>query len=869
MCGKENPADALTCHFCHIPINPLSSPGETNPPEEISGWLDDLRSGQQPFTGAEENSEENISAGAEEVPEWLARIRQRNQEEHQAGNESSAPAAGESGQEALPDWMSDLGGLQDSPPPTGEEDWLSRLRSSSAAPGTENQPAEAQPTPALPDTEDWLQQLQGFHAAAPEPEEMQPAGLEQPVEKPAMETPAGNGVSLTEGDGDFAGWLRSLEEQQIPTEETGSTLSQIAGMPPHEETLDEKLSHFESESGAPTGHIPDWLTIDSNVSPPKAEPESGSEISNWLAGLEQQSSLPQEETTPPAAGETPDWLKAFEQETLPQEETTPPANGETPEWLKAFEQETLPQEETTPPAAGETPDWLKEFKQPDNAVAAEETKNSSYKTDWFSQLSAEPVATGEENRAVESPEEPAIAPEAGETETTQTGSITSPIPYEEIIPTLDSPAFTLETGDLQPPGESSPPFVGLAAADWPPEEEPAGMQAEPVPEGLAPANLPGWLQAMRPIEAVMGEQVLPVDEDQIEKTGPLAGLPGVLPSENLVTQYRKPPVYSSRLLVSERQRAHSDILENLVGEASKPQAVQKENLDVPRTIVRLVLGLILMFAILFPILIAAPTNETPGLVTTLDSLMFSNQVESLQPGQTVLLAIDYEPGYSGEMRFAASGVIQRLLQKQVNLALISTIPAGPVLAEDLLARSAEKLQKIDTLPENALSEQVINLGYLPGGISSLLELATSPRQAAVSTFSVSAEARSPWDHPALSGVNSLQDFAAVLVITDSIDTGRAWIEQTVPSLGDSPLLMVASAQASPLLQPYVETGQVKALLSGLVGGMAYERLAGVAGSPAAYWNAYRYALYVGVAFILSGVILRAMVALLSRRKAFK
>ena len=90
----------------------------------------------------------------------------------------------------------------------------------------------------------------------------------------------------------------------------------------------------------------------------------------------------------------------------------------------------------------------------------------------------------------------------------------------------------------------------------------------------------------------------------------------------------------------------------------------------------------------------------------------------------------------------------------------------------------------------------MNLSYLAGGTSSLLEFANRPRSAAPVALDTSVTGQLPWQRPALQGINSLQDFALVIVLTDSAETGRAWVEQVQPMLGSTPLTMVTSAQAA-------------------------------------------------------------------------
>ncbi|NPV75069.1 MAG: zinc ribbon domain-containing protein [Anaerolineae bacterium] len=886
MCGKPNPAIAEICQYCQAQLKPLGRLGDEQPPEQPSpDWLDEVRSSSTlPF---DESISEEISkpGGEEDIPGWLARIRQREREEQEA-LQGSEGLSFDTEAEELPDWTAGIIELEEKREEASGENWLERLRKSKAIsePGAPDdklvQAAEEETTePPQADEDNWMNQLKNFQSAEADAFEesfsSSPAAGQKEGGEGAEEFTAG----AAEED-EFSSWLRALEEQvgpASPSENLPETaVSAFLGDVDH--LTEQKLQAFESETGGPPeGEIPSWLAGNSSDESSRNAPTAPKEgeTPDWLKAFAE----PEAGSIPPSAPdeETPEWLEGFRAETLSSAEQVPLA--EKPVWLETAEEKS----ETGEPAAGEEsfepPDWLKAFENlteenvsqigapnetlPWSGASGSEGQDSGGGLqDWFSQLPLEEPGDQKEE------ELPASEPPGFGTEISSDDlqpEVQNLLP-DELLPALESSAvFRIGGEEVELPEEATP-FINQETSEWSSPGTAALVGAgENETEDLTPATLPGWLEAMRPVEAIVGGQAQKIDEEQIEISGPLAGLPGVLPPEDIIAQYRKPPVYSAKLQATERQRAQASILEELIRTAGKPQVLQKENPEAPRLLVRLGLAVILIFAILYPILFGPPTTETPGLGITTEILTFSNQVEALSPGQTVLLAVDYDAGYSGEMRFVAKGVIQRLIQKRLNLALLSTVPAGPVLAEDMLQRASSELLAAGALSAPLPPERAVNLGYLPGGLSSLQELALKPQQAIRYTFVSSYEAKPAWEHPALQGIAGLNDFAAVIVLTDSVETGRAWIEQTGARLSGVPLLLVTSAQAAPMLKPYASSGQVDGMLSGLMDGMAYERLAKTPGNAAAYWNAYRYGMYVMVAFLISGAILRTIVWLLSRR----
>jgi hypothetical protein len=92
----------------------------------------------------------------------------------------------------------------------------------------------------------------------------------------------------------------------------------------------------------------------------------------------------------------------------------------------------------------------------------------------------------------------------------------------------------------------------------------------------------------------------------------------------------------------------------------------------------------------------------------------------------------------------------------------------------------------------------------------------------------------------------------VIVLTDSAETGRAWIEQVKPLMGDAPLLMATSAQAAPLLMPYVQSQQINGMVSGFLGGVTYGQWRHVDTPASEYWGSYQIGTVLAIVVIVIG-----------------
>ncbi len=388
-------------------------------------------------------------------------------------------------------------------------------------------------------------------------------------------------------------------------------------------------------------------------------------------------------------------------------------------------------------------------------------------------------------------------------------------------------------------------------------------------EGLETAHMPAWLQAMRPVESAAPAAAEGVDEQRVEKSGPLAGLRGVVRGEDLVTQYQKPPVYTVKLHVSEPQTLRASLMEQVLGSETAAQPVPPESTLAPQYVVRVATGLA-MVALILIVLFFGPRPLIPAALSRVDTQVsaVNTLVNNLQPGSPVLVAVDYQAPLAGELKIASLPVIQHLMLRQARLVFVSTNPVGPALAQDLFASALGTT--------GYKTELAANLGYLIGGSTALKAMA-APASASIAhplqdalpqVWSVSGS----WNVPALYGLNQVNDFTQVILLTDSVESARDWVEQVQPELAAKkvPLIVVSSAQSAPLLQPYQDSGQFTALISGLAGGANYEQVRQSGGNGTAYFNAYLAGILAAVLFILLGGIVSLVSNLASpktKRKA--
>jgi hypothetical protein len=804
-CDALNSAEAASCWMCRALLKPEGE--ESSFGEDTPDWLSDLR-GEPDRTGepwefeSETPSEESPALDAD-VPDWLSRVRRRNQmgDETSPSEDIWSEEPQEASKREIPDWLLGVNGETDKESSALGSEWDSQHTQP-----TGEQPDHQSPGIPEPDEEDWFSSLTTDNEQS---------------------APAASAFTFS----DF-----SNEGEQTPEMSEGEP-----------SPIDGEASVFE----VPADDLPDWLSGDLTVS----------EKSSMLE------QVPDDETLP-------DWL--FKNDDLPPSVLLAGEDGSLPFNIvesrteeELFSIEVEGQESHT--------DWFSELTSETNTVTANDgPTNNAQNEEATQEISV--------HESVQERSEEQVIDASGlfinnESAVVETQEGVSPFNAEELPDWLAEETFDFQPAESEEPirafileeGEeiveeeisqtlSAPnPFGEEGVPEWLNSDETIDMEPDESSDSqsgnIAPAHLPSWLEAMRPVEAVAPDSAHTMQDKHIEKAGPLAGLEGVLPTENSALAYNKPPVYSVRLKLTDKQRASAVMLDEVLTETRKPKEVRRETSSASQQLLRLLVAFVLIAAVLLGGLFA---DEPVDEFSSFDILSFNNQIEDIPNNAPVLLAVEYDPAYSGEMRMVGEGVMQRLLSKGARLAIISTMPTGPVLAEDMLASASG-----GTIP----AERVVNLGYLAGGVISLQEFALQPQQAVRYGMDWMRTGQQAWGHPALDRVQQVEDFALVLVMTDSGDTGRLWVEQVQPFLGDTSLLMITTAQAAPIMQPYVASGQMDGMMSGVSGAMAYGRLTQNLTSVESSWNAYRAGLLVAVALIILGIVIQAILSLISRRKA--
>lgn len=849
-CGHDNPDFLDLCQFCQTPLKPESmvqigegptkkDTGELEP--ILPDWLKELR--QQARQSAEEDAASDASAAKaaqEDAPDLLAGLASQSDAED----------------DEIPEWLAGIAPAgkvkpQPSPPSTPAQDFFSQFdqpasessEPESVTPSREDSGAEAGMGGESDELSTW------FSRASEQPSTpftVEPGEFTEEALTPgSLEASGVSGESAAPEEPEDLSWLRDLEasakqadERPVSAPEPGMPAADVPAESSEADLswLDELGGFTDASEAAPPGaSIDEGTTRGTSPQPPEAvlpdEPASSGEDLNWLQDLGSVAETSEAQPEKPSSAEDLDWLRDLGTTSSASEQAELPAAQDAAEPSESRDEEADPPAVSSPMYSprrtaplseaadiDSVPEWLRSATEQSSMPPL-----GAGALDWYASHAMEE----EEAEKAEPRSEKASPPSAGK-------------PVEPVV------------ASTPPESKSSAEVESLLSADLPdwlsqPESGDMALGESPVrvsreDESLAPVDLPSWVQAMRPVEAAISETAAGAEDQEPETEGPLAGISGVIPLAPISTSPR-PKAISLKLQPTTEQQTSAALLEEMLAGETTPRPLVTSSLRMPQRELRWAITALVLIVLGAMAALGSQAMPVPASLP-IEVSNISNTIGSISAGSPVLVVIDYEPGLAAELEAAGGPLLDQLARlRQVQFTLLSTSPNGPALGERLLANTGITRPAPDGLGYER-DQGYFNLGYLPGGSAGLLAFIQSP-QTAVPAATVAA----------------FSDFGVVVVVTDHAESARLWVEQldarsgAAPNDVGQPLLVVASAQAAPMLRPYVSSGQVDGMISGIPDAARFEFVNNVPTRAArTYWDAFGTGLLLAVILITFGSV---------------
>ncbi len=294
---------------------------------------------------------------------------------------------------------------------------------------------------------------------------------------------------------------------------------------------------------------------------------------------------------------------------------------------------------------------------------------------------------------------------------------------------------------------------------------------------------------------------------------------------------RKPGGVISAVALSKAQEQQVELLKDIVGgslDASDEDDGGRRRLDLaPRfslsALIRLALSALLMTVVALPFVssdyaigdLTAP-EDRPALTSMYDLL------DDLAQDEYVLVGLEYGPTAAGELDALADLLLRHIVAKSAKPLIVSSNPIALIHAQNIIRKINRSVAAAGLSLE--ANQDYYLLRYLPGGALGLREL--SENFADVARVSAKGE---------LTGleVSALEDMSLILLVAESAEDLRLWVEQVLPETEDARLLAATGYAAAPLAAAYADSlEEIVGLVVGFRDAYLYsEKLAAAYGAP--------------------------------------
>ena len=223
----------------------------------------------------------------------------------------------------------------------------------------------------------------------------------------------------------------------------------------------------------------------------------------------------------------------------------------------------------------------------------------------------------------------------------------------------------------------------------------------------------------------------------------------------------------------------------------------------------LVMGLLVLGPLIFPL--PLPITVSPRVKG------FSDAIDAVPEGSTVLLACDWDPGGKPEMQPMTRTALRHLFSRKCKVVITCLWNGGPGIVDETCRGVAEEMGK-------KYGVDWIDLGYKAGNEAVMVLMG----QSIVNTFTVDIRGQKSADYPIMQGVKNYSSFPLLVSISSGYPGTKEYMQQVQ---GRFHIKVVAgvTAVSAPEFYPYLQSHQLLGLLGGMAGAAEYEKARGESG----------------------------------------
>ena len=358
-------------------------------------------------------------------------------------------------------------------------------------------------------------------------------------------------------------------------------------------------------------------------------------------------------------------------------------------------------------------------------------------------------------------------------------------------------------------------------------------------------ELPDRLRAFR--EEAMRDLKAPSEPLAPSESGPLAGISGALPLVDVdvaaesarhvegltITREQQARVNKLQamlaLVAAEEEEVEADRVVETADDFAYAGALIEEGAEAAPAVRRrvrrrsrfkpdrLLVAVLLLVALIVPFVtdVAHFADDPPPLAG--DQQPVADVIDTLAPGDYVLVALEYGPTSAGELDALAQAVLRDVLAENAVPLTTSTVPAGVFHAEAMIAPLVDDAALLVARggEEAALESGVdyVTLSFLPGdaiGVRALRNVGDDVSGLKLlPTFKFDVRG----DETDLLITDLAQDVALIVVVGDESGAVRTWAEQLEGV--DVPKIALVTEAVEPLVVPYVNEDGYAGYLAGV------------------------------------------------------
>lgn len=275
----------------------------------------------------------------------------------------------------------------------------------------------------------------------------------------------------------------------------------------------------------------------------------------------------------------------------------------------------------------------------------------------------------------------------------------------------------------------------------------------------------------------------------------------------------------------------------------QPQTIWQRMLSIDRRWLYAILFVNIVVFLLSPVRLRAPISPPVQ--------KFYDEIESLRPGDLVMISSNWSASTLAENQPQLEAVLKHLMRKGVHFTFISI----EAQSRDISLRLAKRLTEEAGYE---YGKQWAHFGFMPNLTVAIKGMVND----LPATIKQDVTGTPIQQLPVTKGVKSLKDYKMVIDITPS-GTVPIWISYSPKEVR---ILYCPTSVMAAEAYTYLDSGQVKGMITGAKGAQEYEQLLGITGLGAPFANAISFSHVLIIFFILLGNFALLMQRLHERRE---